>query len=285
MTRSKSNELPAAVEERSIEPEPAFQHRARPCEPGAREHSRRHPGMGGPPGVQRLRPRAVFVRLENSGRLAAGDSGRVCGTARVEPEHARGHNGRGHRSQHTGGMKAVVVKAPGCDTAEPAVELVARRDQHDRFPAARVHRFAEGEHGRHHRCAAVHDGLVVGVVEVLRVCLGAVRERRGRRRGSLAGRDEPCAASGPEAAGCGVHRASHRRGGAADDESERVEHPQLDVGDHPLGQILVPQSEGPTGEIEAEAVSGQTPAHQRSGYRAVMRPESMYISLNMMVRR
>ena len=62
-------------------------------------------------------------------------------------------------------MKAVIVKPSGRHPAEPAVELVAGRDQHDGFPAARAHPFAEGKRGRHHRRAAVHDGFVVGVVD------------------------------------------------------------------------------------------------------------------------
>ena len=254
--------LAGAAEERSIETESPFQHRKRPAEPGAREHSRRHPGMGGPPGVQGLRPRTVFVRLQNPRCLAAGDSGRVCGPGRVKPEHAPGENGRGDRSQHAGGMKAVIVKPSGRHAAEPAVELVAGRDQHDGFPAARAHPFAEGKRGRHHRRAAVHDGFVVGVVEVLRVGLGAVRERRGRRRSPFAGRDEAGAAPRSEAAGCRVHGTSHGRAGATDDEPESVEHPHLDVGDDPLGQILVPQSEGPVCEFEAQAVAG----HDVPGY-------------------
>ena len=164
-------------------------------------------------------------------------------------------------------MEAVIVKPAGRDTAEPAVELIAGRDQGDGFLAARAHRFTEREHRGHHRGAAVHDRFVVGVVEVLRVRLGAVGERRRRCRGPLSGRDQTGAASGPETARRRMHRPPHRRAGATDDEAQGVEDPQLDVGDHPLGKILVPQSEGPLGEVLAQADFGHDLSRRRSGLR------------------
>ena len=125
---------------------------------------------------------AAEARAQAAGRRR-GDAQRHGHALFAEPEQAAGCGGSRQGAEGAGGVPAALVMLRVERAAELAEELEAHHVGVDQGAAARGHQRRDGEQGGGEHGAGMGVGGVVGVVEVERVCDGAVVQRGIGRRG------------------------------------------------------------------------------------------------------
>ena len=174
------------------------------------------PGLRRAAGMHALDHRAE-LRGHQAGGLGAGNAQRVHRLVDIQFQAARGAGGGGEHAQRRAGVPARGDVRGAHAQADARADFVAGDGGGQEFPAAHAGlQFGERDQRRQHHGADMQHAGAVHVVELEALHLGAVDERRVRRRELLARCPRRCtrASRRPSPAcpaGCGSTRGRRRR--------------------------------------------------------------------------
>jgi hypothetical protein len=208
------------ADERAGETVGRIEHRRGAGEALAREQCGEQPVHRGLARMERLRHRAE--RLREARRLRARDAERVRELARVEPEHPPRGCRRPERADRSRHVPAALREPLADHAADARRQLEAGDERGERVGAGGTPPFPEREDDRRDGGGAVEHGGQVRVVEVERVALRPVGERREQRA-------RPRAAAHDRRLRLPARRGDHRRDGVG----ERLDRP-ADGGAEPV---------------------------------------------------
>ena len=185
----------------------------------------------------------AVLRRHQPGRLRAADAERMHGLLRIEPKSAR-RAGRGR--EHADGRAGVPALADmflAHALADARADLVARDGGGEEFAAGEtVVAFRRRDQRRQRHRADMQHGLAVHVVEFEALHLGAVGERRMRRRQALVSAPDRCGARGIDAFERPAQDLAPFEIGAVNGAAERIENQQLDALAHFGGDAFIAES-------------------------------------------
>jgi hypothetical protein len=172
--------------------------------------------------MERLRHRPE--RRGEAGRLRAGDPERVRHLNGAQPEQLARGGGRSEVPEGGRGVPAPLGEFGTDHAAQACLDLEARDEGGERVGAREVTPLAQRQHDGGDGRRAVHDGREVGVVEVERVGLGAIRHRGQQRARARAPSDHGGLRVPARGGDHGRERIGERLGGAANRHAEPVGH-------------------------------------------------------------
>ena len=225
----------------------AFQRLLGPGDPPFGQQGREDARPGAEGGLHPLGERPFDETLCVAGHLAVDDAHGVDGLLGAQAgQLARG--GRGPEVGQCRGMDPAAQRR--CGQPHTAGQIDAQHDGQDQIPAAAVAAFGHGEGRRQHGGVRVHDGRVVGVVEVPRMGHHAVGQGGGGRRQSLDADHAPQGAFGLAAV---VHdlveQRPHPRGrGTGQGRADGVQDEALGAFDHRGRKVFEAEFDDVVGE-------------------------------------
>ena len=199
----------------------------------------------------------AVLRRHQAGRLGAGDAERVHGLVGIELEPAR-RAGRGRENPDRGaGMPALADMLLAHAQADARPDLVAGDGGGEEIAAGQLRvALGDGDQRRQRHRADMEHGLAVHVVELESLHLGAVEQRRMRRRQLSVGAPDRGGARCVERFERAAQDAAPFEVGAVDGAAERIEnekfYPLADLG----GDLLVGQARDEFGDFSRVNVVG-----------------------------